>query len=46
VAILKLLKERSDWGRVPQGRFQGVAIHESFGLIVGQVAEFQSVRAA
>ncbi len=39
VAILKLLKEKSNWGRAPQGRFQGVAIHESFGSIVGQVAE-------
>ncbi len=39
VALLKLLKEKSNWGRAPQGRFQGVAIHESFGSIVGQVAE-------
>ncbi len=39
VAILKLLREKSNWGRPPAGRFQGVAIHESFGSIVGQVAE-------
>ncbi len=39
VAILKLLKEKSNWGRAPKGRFQGVAIQESFGSIVGQVAE-------
>jgi isoquinoline 1-oxidoreductase beta subunit len=39
VAILKLLREKSNWGRAPQGRFQGVAIQESFGSIVGQVAE-------
>ncbi len=39
VAILQLLKEKSNWGRAPAGRFQGVAIHESFGSIVGEVAE-------
>jgi isoquinoline 1-oxidoreductase beta subunit len=39
VAILKLLREKSNWGHAPAGRFQGVAIHESFGSIVGQVAE-------
>ena len=39
VAILKLLKEKSNWGHAPQGRFQGVAIHESFGSIVGEVVE-------
>lgn len=39
VAILKLLREKANWGRAPQGRFQGVAIQESFGSIVGQVAE-------
>lgn len=39
VAILKLLREKSNWGRAPSGRAQGVAIHESFGSIVGEVAE-------
>jgi isoquinoline 1-oxidoreductase beta subunit len=39
VAILQLLQEKSNWGRPPAGRFQGVAIHESFGSIVGEVAE-------
>ncbi len=39
VAMLKLLREKSNWGKVPQGRAQGVAIHESFGSIVAQVAE-------
>ena len=39
VAMLKLLREKSHWGHAPAGRFQGVAIHESFGSIVGQVAE-------
>ena len=44
VAILKLLREKSNWGRAPAGRAQGVAIHESFGSIVGEVAEI-SVKA-
>ena len=39
VAILKLLREKSNWGRAPKGRAQGVAIHESFESIVGEVAE-------
>ncbi|MCX6956578.1 MAG: xanthine dehydrogenase family protein molybdopterin-binding subunit [Verrucomicrobia bacterium] len=39
VAILKLLREKSNWGKAQQGHAQGVAIHESFGSIVGQVAE-------
>jgi isoquinoline 1-oxidoreductase beta subunit len=39
VAVLKLLREKSKWGHAPAGRFQGVAIHESFGSIVGEVAE-------
>lgn len=39
IAVLKLLREKSNWGRAPQGRFQGVAIQESFGSIVGEVAE-------
>ena len=36
---LMLLREKSNWARAPRGRFQGVAIHESFGSIVAQVAE-------
>ena len=39
IAMLKLLKEKSNWGHAPKGRFQGVAIHESFQSIVGEVAE-------
>lgn len=39
VAILKLLREKSNWGHAPSGRFHGVAIHESFESITGHVAE-------
>jgi isoquinoline 1-oxidoreductase beta subunit len=41
LGVLKMLQERSGWGRreMPAGSAQGIAIHESFGTIVGQVAE-------
>lgn len=39
-AVLTKLMKLSDWGRpLPKGRGRGVALHESFGSIVGQVAE-------
>ena len=44
VAILKLLREKSNWGHAPSGRFHGVAIHESFESITAHVAEI-SVKA-
>jgi isoquinoline 1-oxidoreductase subunit beta len=44
VAMLKLLREKSNWGKAPSGRFQGVAIHESFGSIVAEVAEISISR--
>ena len=38
--VLAVLKEKSGWGRkLPTGTAQGVAIHESVGTVVGQVAE-------
>jgi isoquinoline 1-oxidoreductase beta subunit len=38
--VLDVLQEKSGWGRaLPAGRAQGLAIHEAFGTIVGQVAE-------
>lgn len=38
--VLAVLKEKSGWGRkLPKGTAQGVAIHESVGTVVGQVAE-------
>jgi isoquinoline 1-oxidoreductase beta subunit len=40
LAVLDLVAEKSDWGKkLPQGRGRGIAIHECFGSIVGQVAE-------
>jgi isoquinoline 1-oxidoreductase beta subunit len=38
--VLDTVAEKANWGKaLPQGTAQGVAIHESFGSIVAQVAE-------
>jgi isoquinoline 1-oxidoreductase beta subunit len=38
--VLELAASRAGWGSpLPQGRARGVALHESFGSIVAQVAE-------
>jgi isoquinoline 1-oxidoreductase beta subunit len=38
--VLDLVAEKSGWGTaLPKGRARGVAIHESFGSVVAQVAE-------
>jgi isoquinoline 1-oxidoreductase beta subunit len=40
LAVLDTIAERSDWDKpLPKGRARGLAIHESFGTIVGEVAE-------
>jgi isoquinoline 1-oxidoreductase beta subunit len=39
LAVLDRLAEVSGWGQAAQGRFQGIALHECFGSIVGEVAE-------
>lgn len=39
-AVLKAAAEKADWGRnLPAGHAQGIALQESFGSIVAQVAE-------
>jgi isoquinoline 1-oxidoreductase beta subunit len=40
-AVLDLAAERAGWGLVslPAGRARGIALHESFGAVVAQVAE-------
>ncbi len=38
-AVLDLAATRAQWGRAAPGRTQGIALHESFGSIVAQVAE-------
>jgi isoquinoline 1-oxidoreductase subunit beta len=38
--VLELVAEKSSWGsKVPGGRARGIAVHESFGSFVAQVAE-------
>jgi isoquinoline 1-oxidoreductase beta subunit len=41
MAVLELLKKNTHWGtkKAPKGRAWGVAIHEAFDTVVGQVAE-------
>jgi isoquinoline 1-oxidoreductase subunit beta len=41
LAVLNLAAEKAGWGirALPAGRALGVALHESFGSVVGQVAE-------
>ena len=39
-AVLQLAADKSNWGKaLPEGHFQGVAVHESFSSYVAQVAE-------
>jgi len=38
-AVMEKAVEASGWGRTDPGRYQGVALHESFGSIVAMVAE-------
>jgi isoquinoline 1-oxidoreductase subunit beta len=43
-AVLKLAAEKAGWGKpLPAGVARGVALHESFGSIVAQVAEVSLV---
>jgi isoquinoline 1-oxidoreductase subunit beta len=40
IRVLDALAEKSGWGTpLPQGKGRGIAIHESFGTIVGEVVE-------
>src|ERR1039458_10001353 len=40
LGVLDKVAEKSDWGKpLPARRGRGIAVHESFGSIVGQVAE-------
>jgi len=39
LAVLNKVAEMSKWDEKVEGKFKGIAIHESFGSIVGEVAE-------
>ena len=44
--LLEYAAFKAGWGRAPSGRAQGIAMHESFGSIVAQVAEVSVARGA
>ena len=40
LAVLNLAADKASWGsKLPEGRARGIALHESFGSIVAEVAE-------
>jgi isoquinoline 1-oxidoreductase subunit beta len=40
LGVLNAVVEKADWGKpLPQGHFRGLAVHESFGSFVAEVAE-------
>jgi len=39
LAVLKRLARESNWDAAPDGRFQGIAVHQAYESVVGQVAE-------
>lgn len=39
LVVLERLLEASNWGAPPGGRHQGLAIHDAFDSVIGQVAE-------
>ncbi|MCC5870808.1 MAG: xanthine dehydrogenase family protein molybdopterin-binding subunit [Gammaproteobacteria bacterium] len=39
LATLKLAADKANWGHPAEGRSQGVAVHESFGSVVTEIAE-------
>lgn len=41
--VLDKAAQMADWGNTPQGRVQGIAVHESFGSFVAQVVELSIV---
>lgn len=38
---LNLVAEKAGWGNAKRGVYQGIAVHESFGSVVAQVAELR-----
>ena len=41
--VLDLVAEKSDWGKPNQEVHQGIAIHKSFGTIVGEVVDLEMI---
>ncbi|KFN45987.1 xanthine dehydrogenase family protein molybdopterin-binding subunit [Arenimonas metalli] len=47
LGVLNLAAEKAGWGsKLPEGRARGIAVHESFGSYVAQVAEVSVERGA
>ena len=47
LAVLDLAAQKAGWGsKLPAGRARGIALHESFGSIVAQVAEISLAQGA
>jgi CO/xanthine dehydrogenase Mo-binding subunit len=40
-AVLKMAAQKSNWGNATKGQAQGIAIHQSFGTWVAQVADIE-----
>ena len=38
-AVLRRAADEAGWGKAPEGRFQGLAVHESFDTVVAEVVE-------
>jgi isoquinoline 1-oxidoreductase beta subunit len=42
LAVLDLAAEKAEWGKaMPEGVFRGVALHESFGTVVAEIADIR-----
>src|SRR5262245_21509704 len=39
LGVLDLVAEKASWGKPQRGTHQGIAVHESFGTVVAEVAE-------
>jgi len=46
LAVLNLAAEKAPWGKPADGFTQGVAVHESFGSVVAQIADVKLVNGA
>lgn len=47
LAVLNLAAEKAKWGEaVPEGTYRGVALHESFGTVVAEIADIVVTDAA
>jgi isoquinoline 1-oxidoreductase beta subunit len=46
LAALNLAAEKAPWGKPADGSAQGVAVHESFGTVVAQIADVKLVNGA